>query len=125
MRTEQVQIAPNLANFAEYDIVDRIFELNEKGARLAREVADGFSTPDRPRFVLGSVGPGTKLPTLGHAPYAKLRDVSPSSYVHGGLPPFLLLHGDKDAQVPFEQVQHVFPGRRRSVAPRQTGSEMI
>ncbi|MFI5954186.1 methionine synthase [Cryptosporangium sp. NPDC051539] len=64
----------NLANFAEYDIVDRIFDLNEKGARLAREVADGFSTPDRPRFVLGSVGPGTKLPTLGHAPYATLRD---------------------------------------------------
>ncbi|MDJ0347636.1 methionine synthase, partial [Streptomyces sp. H10-C2] len=44
------------------------------GARLAREVADGFATRDRPRWVLGSVGPGTKLPTLGHAPYAVLRD---------------------------------------------------
>jgi 5-methyltetrahydrofolate--homocysteine methyltransferase len=64
----------NLANFAEYDIVPRIFELSESGARIAREVADGFSTPDRPRFVLGSVGPGTKLPTLLHAPYATLRD---------------------------------------------------
>ncbi|MGH3440078.1 MAG: homocysteine S-methyltransferase family protein, partial [Sciscionella sp.] len=64
----------NLANLAEYDIVDRIFELSELGARLAREVADEFATPDTPRFVLGSVGPGTKLPTLGHAPYAALRD---------------------------------------------------
>ena len=36
--------------------------------------ADAFTTPDRPRWVLGSVGPGTKLPTLGHAPYALLRD---------------------------------------------------
>ncbi|RZQ63690.1 methionine synthase [Amycolatopsis suaedae] len=64
----------NFANLAEYDIPERIFELSEIGARLAREVADEFSTPDRPRFVLGSVGPGTKLPTLGHAPFATLRD---------------------------------------------------
>jgi 5-methyltetrahydrofolate--homocysteine methyltransferase len=64
----------NLANLAEYDIAERIHELSEVGARLAREVADEFSTPEHPRFVLGSVGPGTKLPTLGHAPYARLRD---------------------------------------------------
>ncbi|MGH3991520.1 MAG: homocysteine S-methyltransferase family protein, partial [Pseudonocardiaceae bacterium] len=64
----------NLPNLAEYDIPERIFELSEAGARLAREVADEFSTADRPRFVLGSMGPGTKLPTLGHAPFASLRD---------------------------------------------------
>ncbi|PWK82928.1 methionine synthase (B12-dependent) [Lentzea atacamensis] len=64
----------NLANLAEYDIPDQIFHLSERGAALAREVADEFSTSDQPRFVLGSVGPGTKLPTLGHAPYATLRD---------------------------------------------------
>ncbi|HET6909825.1 MAG TPA: methionine synthase [Mycobacteriales bacterium] len=64
----------NLPNLGEYDIADRIFELSVAGARLAREVADAWSTPDRPRWVLGSVGPGTKLPTLGHAPYADLRD---------------------------------------------------
>jgi 5-methyltetrahydrofolate--homocysteine methyltransferase len=64
----------NLPNLGEYDIPDRIRELSEAGARLAREVADEFSTPDRPRFVLGSVGPGTKLPTLGHAPFTALRD---------------------------------------------------
>ena len=64
----------NLANLAEYDIADRIYELAEASARLAREVADGWSTSDHPRFVLGSVGPGTKLPTLGHTSYAALRD---------------------------------------------------
>jgi 5-methyltetrahydrofolate--homocysteine methyltransferase len=64
----------NLANLAEYDIADRIFELSEAAARLARETADEFASPGSPRFVLGSVGPGTKLPTLGHAPYHVLRD---------------------------------------------------
>ena len=64
----------NLANLGEYDIPDRIRDLAEKGSALARQCADEYSTPDRPRFVLGSMGPGTKLPTLGHAPYADLRD---------------------------------------------------
>ncbi|HSA52044.1 MAG TPA: methionine synthase, partial [Yinghuangia sp.] len=64
----------NLANLGEYDIADRIFELSEAGARIAREVADGFSTADQPRWVLGSIGPGTKLPSLGHTTYAALRD---------------------------------------------------
>ncbi|MGH3935654.1 MAG: methionine synthase [Pseudonocardiaceae bacterium] len=64
----------NLANLAEYGIADRIRELAEAGATLAREVADEFTEPDRPRFVLGSVGPGTKLPTLGHICFAELRD---------------------------------------------------
>jgi len=64
----------NLANLAEYGIADRIYELARAGAVLAREAADGHATADRPRWVLGSVGPGTKLPTLGHARYADLRD---------------------------------------------------
>jgi len=64
----------NWANLAEYDISERIRELAQAGARIAREVADGWSTPDRPRWVIGSVGPGTKLPTLGHVTFAKLRD---------------------------------------------------
>ncbi len=63
----------NLANLGEYGISDRIEELAEKGARIARESADAWST-DGQRWVLGSVGPGTKLPTFGHAPYALLRD---------------------------------------------------
>jgi 5-methyltetrahydrofolate--homocysteine methyltransferase len=64
----------NLANLGEYGISDRIHELSLASARIAREVTDGWSTPDRPRWVIGSVGPGTKLPTLGHVSYAELRD---------------------------------------------------
>ncbi|MGH3461426.1 MAG: homocysteine S-methyltransferase family protein, partial [Kribbellaceae bacterium] len=64
----------NFANLGEYGIADRIYELAEAGARLAREAADEASTPDKPRWVLGSVGPGTKLPTLGHTTYEILRD---------------------------------------------------
>ncbi len=64
----------NWANLGEYDLVPRIRELARAGASLAAEVAHGWSTADRPRWVLGSVGPGTKLPTLGHVRYAVLRD---------------------------------------------------
>ncbi|MEV5381020.1 MULTISPECIES: methionine synthase [Streptomyces] len=65
----------NLAALGEYDVAHRIFELSEAGARVARETADDFTARDgRTRWVLGSVGPGTKLPTLGHAPYTSLRD---------------------------------------------------
>ncbi|MEZ0094700.1 methionine synthase [Streptacidiphilus sp. EB129] len=65
----------NLSALGEYDIPERIFELSEAGARVAREVADEFTAADgRPRWVLGSIGPGTKLPSLGHLPYADLRE---------------------------------------------------
>ncbi|MFG2027981.1 methionine synthase [Streptomyces sp. NPDC048825] len=60
---------------SEYEIADRIFELSEAGARIAREVADEFGARDgRQRWVLGSIGPGTKLPSLGHIAYDVLRD---------------------------------------------------
>ncbi|MFF0782002.1 methionine synthase [Streptomyces sp. NPDC003720] len=65
----------NHSALGEYDIPERVHELSEAGARVAREVADEFTAKDgRPRWVLGSIGPGTKLPTLGHAPYTTLRD---------------------------------------------------
>ncbi|MFE6714498.1 methionine synthase [Streptomyces sp. NPDC057695] len=65
----------NHAALAEYDIPERVHELSEAGARIAREVADEFTaSTGRQRWVLGSIGPGTKLPTLGHAPYTLLRD---------------------------------------------------
>lgn len=64
----------NWANLAEYGIEDRIYELAYAGGVLARESADKFSTPQQPRFVLGSLGPGTKLPSLGHTTYEKLKD---------------------------------------------------
>ena len=65
----------NWSNLSDYGIEDRIEELAEVGARIARQSADGFSEKDsRPRWVLGSMGPGTKLPSLGHVDYAFLRD---------------------------------------------------
>src|SRR6478735_11622191 len=64
----------NLSALGEYDISHRITELAGASARIARASADAASTPDRPRWVLGSVGPGTKLPTLGHVSFARLRD---------------------------------------------------
>ena len=64
----------NWANLAEYGIEDRIYELAFAGGEIARKAADAFSTPDKPRFVLGSLGPGTKLPSLGHTTYQKLKE---------------------------------------------------
>ncbi|GAA3394559.1 methionine synthase [Streptomyces roseoviridis] len=65
----------NLAALGEYDIPERVFELSEAGARIAREVADEFTRKTgQQRWVLGSMGPGTKLPTLGHVTYEPLRD---------------------------------------------------
>jgi 5-methyltetrahydrofolate--homocysteine methyltransferase len=64
----------NFANLAEYGIENRIYELAYAGAKIAREVADEYSTDAYPRWVLGSLGPGTKLPTLGHTSYQLLKD---------------------------------------------------
>ncbi|HEY7575990.1 MAG TPA: methionine synthase [Acetobacteraceae bacterium] len=55
----------------EFGIADRAFEINRRGAELAREAAEQFSD-GRHRWVLGSVGPGTKLPTLGNIAYDAL-----------------------------------------------------
>ena len=63
----------NWSNLADYGIEDRIYELAFAGGKIAREAADSFSTKDKPRFVLGSLGPGTKLPSLGHTTYENLK----------------------------------------------------
>jgi 5-methyltetrahydrofolate--homocysteine methyltransferase len=59
---------------AEYDLSDRAYELNKTAAVLARKAADDYSTPEKPRFVAGSIGPGTKLPTLGHVDFDTLKN---------------------------------------------------
>jgi 5-methyltetrahydrofolate--homocysteine methyltransferase len=64
----------NLGNLGEYGLDESIGELSEAGARIARQAADVRATASRPRWVLGSLGPGTKLPTLGHVRFARLRD---------------------------------------------------
>jgi 5-methyltetrahydrofolate--homocysteine methyltransferase len=58
---------------AEYDLADQAYELNKVAAELAKSVAAEFSTPEKPRFVAGSMGPGTKLPTLGHIDFDTLK----------------------------------------------------
>src|SRR6266540_378128 len=113
----------NLPNLGEYDIPDRIRELSEAGARLAREVADEFSTPDWPRFVLGSVGPGTKLPTLGHAPFTALRDAYVEE-VRG------LLDGGVDAVIvetsqDLLQAKSAITGAKRAMFVREFGVRLI
>jgi 5-methyltetrahydrofolate--homocysteine methyltransferase len=77
----------NLGNLGEYGIAERIAELSEASARIARAAADRWATPERPRWVLGSVGPGTKLPTLGHVTFRELRDtyqVNAEALLRGG-----------------------------------------
>nr|WP_084546561.1 methionine synthase [Glycomyces arizonensis] len=64
----------NYGGLIEYGITERARELARAAAALARQKADEHATPEWPRFVLGSMGGGTRLPTLGHAPYAILRD---------------------------------------------------
>jgi len=58
---------------AEFDLADRAFEINKRAGELARE-AIGLFSDGRQRFVLGSIGPGTKLPSLGNIPYDELED---------------------------------------------------
>ncbi len=64
----------NFANLAEYGIADQIYELSLLGAQIARSVAEEFKASGEEKWVLGSMGPGTKLPTLGHIEYAQLKD---------------------------------------------------
>jgi 5-methyltetrahydrofolate--homocysteine methyltransferase len=105
----------NLANLGEYGISERIAELAEAGARLARQAADEFTAADgRPRWVLGSIGPGTKLPTLGHTTFRVLRD----SYYENAAG---LLRGGADALIietcpDLLQAKAAIIGTKRAVA---------
>ncbi len=62
------------ATLNEYGLGDRTEELNEMAAGIARQAADDYSTPEKPRFVAGSIGPGTRFASLGHVRYEELRD---------------------------------------------------
>ena len=72
----------------EYEIGDRTRELNVAAARLAKEVASDHSTPEKPRFVAGSIGPTTKLPSLAHIGYdamAAMYREQASALIEGGV----------------------------------------
>ncbi|HEX6339218.1 MAG TPA: methionine synthase [Jiangellaceae bacterium] len=101
----------NLTALGEYGLADRIHEISLRGAELAREVADAWSTPDRPRWVLGSVGPGTKLPSLGHVSFAALRDAY-QSQVDG------MLAGGVDA-VLIETAQDLLQAKAAAIGARR------
>ncbi len=58
---------------AEYGLEDQAFAINKRAAELAREMAAAYSTPEKPRFVAGSMGPTTKLPTLGHIDFDTMK----------------------------------------------------
>ena len=58
----------------EFGIADKAFDLNRRAAELAREAVAEFAHDGRTRFVFGSVGPGTRLPSLGHIAYQDLED---------------------------------------------------
>ncbi len=78
---------------AEYGLADRAHELNVAAARIAKEVAADFATDGTPRYVAGSIGPGTKMPTLGHISYAALRDdyeIQARGLLEGGVDVFLI-----------------------------------
>ena len=72
---------------AEYGIADRAYELNRRAAELAHGVARDHSSPDHPRWVAGSIGPGTKLPSLGQIHFRELvaaYEVQARGLVDGG-----------------------------------------
>jgi 5-methyltetrahydrofolate--homocysteine methyltransferase len=113
----------NLANLGEYGLQDRIGELSEAGARIARQAADAWGTPERPRWVLGSVGPGTKLPTLGHVRFASLRDAYQSNAAG-------LLRGGADAIVvetcqDLLQAKAAIIGVKRAIAEAGASAALI
>ncbi|WP_416309807.1 methionine synthase [Spirulina sp. 06S082] len=73
---------------AEYDLADQTYYLNKTAAELAKKVAAEYSTPEKPRFVAGSMGPGTKLPTLGHIDFDTLKEayiVQVEGLIDGGV----------------------------------------
>ena len=78
---------------AEFDLADQAHYLSKAAAELAKKCAAEFSTPEKPRFVAGSIGPGTKLPTLGHISYDALKDsfvVQAEGLFDGGVDLFIV-----------------------------------
>src|SRR6185369_7723749 len=77
----------------EFGLQDQAYDLNKRSVELAREAIAEFKHDGRKRFVLGSIGPGTKLPSLGHIDYQTLEDaltVQCQGLVAGGVDAFLI-----------------------------------
>jgi len=77
----------------EYQMGERAYELSRKGAELVSEICDEYGTEESPKFVLGSIGPGTKLPSLGHIHYDEMYEgykLCALGLIDGGCDIFLL-----------------------------------
>jgi 5-methyltetrahydrofolate--homocysteine methyltransferase len=71
----------------EFELADRAFEINRRGAELARAAVAKVADTGRERFVVGAIGPGTRLPSLGHIAYRTLEDafaVQAAGLIAGG-----------------------------------------
>ena len=100
----------------EYGIADATHELNRRAAEIAREVASGHAADGRPRFVVGSIGPGTRLPSLGQIRYADLRDgyaAQVAGLIEGGIDVLLV-----ETVYDLLQGKAAINGRARRCAPR-------
>ena len=78
---------------AEYGLEDKVYYLNKAAAELAKKCTAEFSTPEKPRFVAGSIGPGTKLPSIGHISYEELEQAyteQATGLYDGGVDLFLI-----------------------------------
>jgi len=105
---------------AEYGIADRAYEITRAAARIAREVADAHAGDGRPRFVAGSVGPGTKLPSLGHIGFVELRatyEEHGRALLDGGIDLFLI-----ETCMDLLQIKAAMQGARRAM--RLVGREV-
>src|SRR4051795_12409468 len=101
---------------AEYDLQDKVAELNIEAAKLARKVADQFSTKDKPRFVAGSIGPTTKLPSLGHISFDNMVDAfieQVVALIEGGVD-VLLVETSQDILQTKAAVVACFDGMKRT-----------
>ncbi len=121
---------------AEYGLQDQAYELSKKAAELAKRCTAEFSTPEQPRFVAGSMGPGTKLPTLGHISYDDLVaafTVQAQGLYDGGVDLFLVETCQDVLQIKaaLNAIEGVFAekGERRpimvSVTMEQTGTMLV
>ena len=83
----------NVITMADQDLSERTHEINVAAAQVARRACDKFSTPERPRFVAGSIGPGTKLITLGNTNWDEMFEsykVQALGLIDGGVDVFLI-----------------------------------
>ena len=101
---------------AEYDLQDKVREINIAAATIAKEVAQQFSTKDRPRFVAGSIGPTTKLPSLGHIKFDDMAlafEEQAAALIEGGVD-VLLIETSQDLLQAKAALAGVFDAMKKS-----------